>query len=625
MAGSAMSDGQAQSIGKEPSAKQKPSAEQVPTAEGKDSAVPDRELTAEDKLAAAIGEGWPAVSLQECQSRLCATGERFEMEWQDIRGVRTRVWKNVPSSLAALAEIGREHGERLITIYEGERVSYDAWYRAAAHLAHRLSAAGVTKGDRVALAMGNLPEWPVVFFATVSLGAIIVPLNAWWMPQELLYGLTDSGACTLVCDPERFERLQGELSGLPELQTVLVSRSVQALPDGVQHLEDWIGSPDQYRLLPDVSLPVVELSPEDEATLFYTSGTTGKPKGAVGTHRNILTNIFSNAYSAARAALRRGEEVPEPEPKVSLLVIPLFHVTACNAGMMGAIYYGHTMIFMPGWDPVKAFGIIEREKVTSTGGVPTIAWQLLEHPERHKFNLSSIEAVSYGGAPAAPELVLRIHEEFGALPATGWGMTETSATVTLLSSEEYLNRPSSCGPAVPVADLKIMDLEGERELPVGEVGELWARGPQIVMGYWGKSEATAETFIDGWVRTGDLAKLDEEGFCYIVGRAKELVIRGGENIYPSEVENVLYEHPAVTDAALVGIPHRTLGEEPAAVVHLAPGVRVTEEDLKLWVRQRLAIFKTPVKILFSDTILPRNANGKILKQQLKTWFEESRR
>lgn len=577
--------------------------------------------SAEAKLAAAIGEGWPAVSLAGCQEKLCAAGERFEMEVQTIRGVSTRVWKNTPDSLAALAEIGRGHGERLFTVYEDERVTFEAWHRAVAHLAHRLAAAGVQKGDRVALAMGNLPEWPVVFFAAASLGAIVVPLNAWWMPAELAYALRDSGASLLVCDKERFERLRDVYPDLPNVNSVMVSRWQGDLPEGVSRLEDWIGSPGEYASLSALSLPMVDLSPEDEATIFYTSGTTGKPKGAVGTHRNCLTNIFSSAYSAARAAVRRGEEVPEPEPKVSLVVIPLFHVTACNAGMMGAIHYGHTMIFMPGWDPVKAFAIIEREKVNSTGGVPTIAWQLLEHPERHKYDLSSIEAVSYGGAPAAPDLVLRIHEEFGALPATGWGMTETSATVTLLSSEEYLNRPSSCGPAVPVSDLKIMDLEGGRELPVGEVGELWARGPQIVKEYWGNPEATRETFIDGWVRTGDLARLDEEGFCYIVGRSKELVIRGGENIYPSEVENVLYEHPAVTDAALVGIPHRTLGEEPAAVVHLAPGAEVTEEELKLWVRQRLAIFKTPVKILFSDTILPRNANGKILKLQLKDWFK----
>jgi len=282
---------------------------------------------------------------------------------------------------------------------------------------------------------------------------------------------------------------------------------------------------------------------------------------------------------------------------------------------------GNTIIFMRRWDTIEAFRIIERERVNVTGGVPTIAWQLLEHPDRTQYDLSSLEAIAYGGAPAAPDLVRRIKEEFGALPGNGWGMTETSATVTSHGGEDYLNRPTSCGPPVPVSDLKIMDDDAHRELPTGEVGELWARGPQIVKGYWRDPEATAATFVDGWVRTGDLARLDEEGFCYIVDRKKDIIIRGGENIYSTEVENVLYDHPAVTDAALVGVPHRTLGEEPAAVVHLAPGGSASEQELQDWVRARLAGFKVPVCILFSTDTLPRNSNGKILKKDLKSLFK----
>jgi acyl-CoA synthetase (AMP-forming)/AMP-acid ligase II len=278
------------------------------------------------------------------------------------------------------------------------------------------------------------------------------------------------------------------------------------------------------------------------------------------------------------------------------------------------------MIFMHKWDPVEAFQIIEREKVNSTGGVPTIAWQLIEHPERKNYDLSSIEAIAYGGAPSAPELVRKIREVFGALPGNGWGMTETMATVTGHSSEDYLNRPDSCGPPVAVADIKIMSEDGQRELPVGEIGELWARGPMVVKGYWNRPEATAETFIDGWVRTGDLARVDEEGFCYIADRAKDMIIRGGENIYSSEVENVLYDHPAVTDAALIGLPHKQLGEEPAAVVHLAPGTSASEEELQQWVADRLARFKVPVQVVFSADTLPRNANGKILKKDLLQLF-----
>jgi long-chain acyl-CoA synthetase len=257
-----------------------------------------------------------------------------------------------------------------------------------------------------------------------------------------------------------------------------------------------------------------------------------------------------------------------------------------------------------------------------TGGVPTIAWQLIEHPDRGNYDLSSLESIAYGGAPSAPELVRRIHSELGALPGNGWGMTETMATVTHHGAEDYLNRPSSAGPPAPVVDLKIVAEDGVTELPIGEVGELWARGPMIVKGYWNKPEATATTFIDGWVRTGDLARLDEEGFCYIVDRAKDMIIRGGENIYSSEVENVLYAHPAVTDCALIGLPHRTLGEEPVAVVHIAPGAQASEAELQAWVRERLAAFKTPVAIRFAPETLPRNANGKILKKDLQSLFAD---
>ena len=569
----------------------------------------------------ASAASWPAMSIKEVEALLTAPGAKFEMETVDIRGVPTRVWKNAPPHMAALVQLSRTHGERLATIYEDERVSYEAQFRAIATLAADLAASGVTKGDRVAVAMRNLPEWIVAFFAATTLGAIAVPLNAWWTGEELVYGLNDSGAKVLITDDERWDRLAPLRSEIPGVARVLVSRARPPL-DGAERLEDVIGTPHDWAGLAPRDLPVVALMPEDEATILYTSGTTGKPKGALGTHRNFMTNILSTAYAAARTVLRRGEALPEPTPKVALTVIPLFHATALSAGLMGAMAGGHTIIYMRKFEPVRAMEIIEREKVNSTGGVPTIAWQLLEHPERHRYDLSSLETIGYGGAPSAPELVRKIAGELKSAPGNGWGMTETTATVTTHSGEDYVNRPESCGPAVAVADLRIMDPDGQRELPVGQVGELWARGPMIVKGYWNKPEATAATFVDGWVRTGDLARLDEEGFCFIVDRAKDMVIRGGENIYSSEVENVLYDHPAVTDCALIGIPHRTLGEEPAAVVHLAPGTSATEAELQAWVRDRLAAFKVPVAIRFCDEMLPRNANGKILKRDLKAYFED---
>jgi long-chain acyl-CoA synthetase len=571
-------------------------------------------------LTEGLDPGWPRLTLAEVEARLTAPGARFEMEETVIRGVPTRVWKNTPPSLPMLVRFSRVHGERIFTVYEEERISFEASFRATAALAAELRRLGIGKGDRVALAMANLPEWPVAFFATTALGAIVVPLNAWWTAPELEYGLADSGAKALICDGARWERIAPHRPNLPDLEHVLVSRARAGSPPAPR-LEEAIGPPPAWKDLPPDDLPEAGIAPDDDATIFYTSGTTGKPKGALGTHRNILTNILSVGYSGARAALRRGEAPPEAAPRVGLLVIPLFHVTACSASLMGTMAVGHTTIFMRRWDPLEAMAIIERERVSLTGGVPTIAWQILDHPERHRFDLSSLETISYGGAPSAPELVRRIRDEFGALPGNGWGMTETMATVTSHVGEDYLNRPDSAGPPVPVAELKIVSADGTRALPAGEVGELWAKGPQIVKGYWNQPEATAETFVHGWVRTGDLARLDAEGFLYIVDRAKDIVIRGGENIYSVEVENVLYDHPAVSDAALIGLPHRTLGEEPAAVVQLAPGMAASEEELQAWVRARLAAFKCPVRIAFLPEPLPRNANGKILKAELKALFE----
>ena len=559
---------------------------------------------------------WPRLSLAEVEAVLTAPGARFELAEAVVGGVPTRVWKNSPPSLPALVRFSRVHGERAFIVYEDERVSFEAAFRAAAALAAALAEFGIGKGDRVAIAMANLPEWPVAFFAITALGAIAVPLNAWWTGPELEFALADSGARLLICDESRHARIAPHLPALPGLGHVLVSRA-----ESGDRLEDLIGPPLSWHDLPDADLPDVDIHPDDDAAILYTSGTTGTPKGALGTHRNMLTNILSNGYSQARAALRRGEAPPEPEPKIALMVVPFFHATALSATLMGTMVAGHRLVLMRKWDVVEAMRLIERERVGFTGGVPTIAWQILEHPERSRFDLSSLEMISYGGAPSAPELVRRIFEEFGALPGNGWGMTETMATVTSHVGEDYLNRPDSAGPPVPVSDLRIMSADGSDELPVGEVGELWAKGPQVVKGYWNNPSATAETFVDGWVRTGDLARIDEEGFLFIVDRAKDMIIRGGENIYSTEVENVLFAHPAVIDAALIGLPHATLGEEPAAVVQLAPGAEASEEELKAWVRGRLAVFKTPVRIAFLDEPLPRNANGKILKKELKGLFE----
>ncbi|MCQ8186470.1 class I adenylate-forming enzyme family protein [Parvularcula maris] len=551
--------------------------------------------------------GWPQMSLDEVRARLCGPGATFETETADIRGIPTRVWKNGPKTLPDLLRHAAGHGEATFLVLDGERVSFAAFAAASAHLAEALAGRGIGRGDRVALAMRNLPEFPVAFFAIVSLGAIVVPLNAWWTRGELLFGLKDSGAKLLLCDAERWDVLERG-AGVD----TLVCRAGGTVPEG-SALEALIGPPSSWAALPPKPLPDVAIEPDDHATIFYTSGTTGKPKGALGTHRSSVTNVMSSAYAAAAKHMRRGEEPPEPTPKSTLLTIPLFHVTACNARMMISLYAGYKIVLTRKWDPTEAFRLIERERITHAGGVPAIAWSLIEHPERKNHDLSSLEAIAYGGAPAAPELVRKIKEMTGCEPGSGWGMTETSGTVTIHGAEDYLHRPESCGPPVPVAELRIMSLDGEREMPVGEDGELWVKGPMVVEGYWNDADATAETFKEGWLKTGDVARLDEEGFCTIVDRAKDVIIRGGENIYSIEVENCLYEHPGVVEACVVPLPHRTLGEEPAAAVFLAEGQHTTEAELRAWTAERLAAFKVPVAIRTRKAPLPRNANGKVLK------------
>jgi long-chain acyl-CoA synthetase len=570
------------------------------------------------------------MSIEQAHALLTQPGSPLEIEELEIRGVKTKVWKNAPPSLRAIVEASRAHGEKVFLVYEDERVTYEAFYRAVSKLARAMAEQGVVKGDRVAVIMRNLPEWVVAFYAAAALGAVVTPLNAWWTGPELEYGLTDSGTKIAIVDAERYERLTEHLPECPALVRVYVSRTTdeEFAHPLVSKLEDVIGSPMTWQDLPDQPLPPADVGPEDDATIFYTSGTTGKPKGALATQRAVNTAVLTGAAASARSFLRRGEAPPAPDPNApqrsSLISVPFFHVTGCMAVLNPSTFGGAKLVMMHKWDVIRAFELIEREKIQSAGGVPTIAWQLIEHPARKNYDLSSLESVAYGGAPSAPELVRRLRETFpNSQPGQGWGMTETSATVTSNGAEDYVNRPDSCGPAAAVAKLEIRDpVDGKTVLAPGQVGELWSFGPMNCKLYWNKPEATAQTYVDGWVRTGDLARLDEEGFCYIIDRAKDMLIRGGENIYCVEVENVLYDHPAVMDAAVVGKPHRTLGEEPAAVVTLKPGAEATEEELRAHVAERLAAFKVPVEIRFWRETLPRNPNGKILKNELKKLFVE---
>ena len=568
-----------------------------------------------------------ALSLAEATAAMTAPGQMFEIENLVLDGVEMSAWKHAARNLAQILELSRRHGDAEFLVYEGQRVTFNDHYRAVATLSDRLRTLGVTKGDRVAIAARNLPQWVEAFWATMVLGAISVPINAWWTTDELAYGLADSGARVAFVDEERLERLFPVLDELPDLKALVVlsldpsNREPLATHGRVSvvRFEEFLGGVD-----PEAIVSSVEVEPDDVATIFYTSGTTGRPKGAVGTHRNIITNLMNLFFIGQRATLRFGAGDDRGQ-NATLLNIPLFHATGCLASMVVSTAAGGKLVMMHHFEAGAALALIETERMTMVGGVPTIVMQLLDHPDFSRFDTSSVRNISYGGAPAPPDLVRRIREAFPqAQPGNGYGLTETSAAIALNSGPDYVARPDSCGPAVPVCDVAIVpeDFVGEEPDPafigrVGERGELWVKGPNVSSGYWGKPEESRRSFTRGWLHTGDIARLDEDGFIYILDRAKDMIIRGGENVYSVIVEAALYEHPDVVECAVIGVAHPTLGEEVAAVVVLRPGRRVDAEDLSRHVAQRLAKFEVPTRYYFRSAPLPRNPQGKVLKRELR--------
>lgn len=549
----------------------------------------------------------------EVEAELTAPGAPFELTEIDRSGVTVRAWKNAPPILRAMIEASRVHGDADMLVYGDERLSYAEHFRRVAGLARGLvDTYGIAPGDRVAIAMRNYPEWSIAFFAAACAGAVVVPLNAWWAAGELEFGLRDSGSSVLLADEERLERLA---SRLPELDIpVLVARPSGAVPAGVRDMAD-VPAAD--------ALPDVEIGPEDGATIFYTSGTTGTPKGAFGTHRNICGNVMSVRYSAAREQLRQGASLAEllanPAPPGAILVaVPFFHATGCHAVLLGAISQGAALVLMHRWDPGVALELIERERVTSFTGVPAMLTQLYQHPDFASRDLSSLTGIGSGGASAAPALVHRTTELLPqASPGNGYGLTETSSLTTANRGADYVEKPDSVGRPVPICDVDVIDPATWEPLPAGELGELRIRGANVVTGYWNRPEATAQAIVDGWLHTGDLARIDEEGFVYIVDRAKDMIIRGGENVYSAEVEAAIHQHPGIADCAVIGIPHAVLGEEVAAVVRCVPGSTLDEGGLQEFLTERIAKFKIPSHVVIRHEDLPRNAPGKLLKRDIK--------
>lgn len=576
---------------------------------------------AQQPVATASGNHWPVVDLPETYRVLTAPGAPFAMHEVDVRGLRLRAYDNALNDLRQVFDLARTWGQREFIIYEGERQTYDAHFRAAGQLGRILAARfGVGKGDRVAIAMRNLPEWSLAFWAGMSIGAVVTPLNAWGLGDDLAYGIANSGARVALVDSERLQRL-ARLEGELGLDALIVVRSTDPAGTKAVLLDDLIGPASGYGALPDDPMPDPRLHTDDPATILYTSGTTGRPKGALGTHRNVLSNVISIAFNGARAAIRRGDSLPVLDPdapqRVNLLPVPLFHVTGTNSMMVPTVMAGAKLVLMHKWNAERFLELVEAEQVNSTTGVPAMVWQVLESPDFTKRDLSSLDSYGYGGAAIAPELTLRFTELFPWFaPGQGYGATETSSVSVANSAEDYLAHPDSIGVPVPVCDVQVVDANGNA-LPAGEAGELWIRGPNVVAGYWNDSDATAQSFTDGWYHTGDICRIDEDGFIYLLDRAKDVLIRGGENIYCVEIEDVLVAHPAVIDAAVVGLPHRVWGEEVGALVQLKPGTQVSEEEMKAHAARLLAPFKVPVRIGVRTAEFPRNASGKTLKAVLR--------
>jgi long-chain acyl-CoA synthetase len=549
-------------------------------------------------------------------ARLTGPGGSFEIVREQVNGIEMPVYLHAPPSMRAVFEQSLEFGDRTFLVYDDTRWSYADHGDRVRRLAHHLrTVAGVQPGDRVAIGMRNYPEWVLAFWTVQVIGAVAVPLNAWWTAHELEYGMSDSGATAAIVDDERLERLRPVLESLPSAPYVVRSRG--EVPDWAVALSDVIEAPGEPPELADVTI-----APDDPSTIMYTSGTTGLPKGAVQTHRNHCTNLTNTAFAGAIAAEIAGSTAPptgddEPAPPtISLQTFPFFHIGGMS-GLYASTAFGATLVCMYKWDPAEAVRLVRDEGITAIAGVPTVIRQLFDELDREGVVASGLGSISSGGAPVPPSLIDRIGARSGRAirPANGYGLTETTSAVVMNSGDDYYDHPDSVGRPVPVAEVSIRDEFGEPVLD-GQTAELWVRGPNVVAGYWNKSEATADAFTDGWFHTGDAAYV-RDGFVYVVDRIKDVVLRGGENVYCAEVEATIHAIDGVLDVAVIGLPHDILGEEVAAVVELVPGSELTATEIQRRVAEQLAAFKVPSIVLRSAEPLPRTATGKVLKRNLR--------
>lgn len=551
------------------------------------------------------------AELNQAWAELTQPGAPFEIETINVRGAPIRAFKNAPPNVRALWLSTAAFAERDYLVYEAERITYAEAHRQVASIANWMFSRGVKPGDRVAIAMRNYPEWMLIYWACACTGVAAVGMNAWWTAPEMAYGLTDSEPKILFADAERIARLEEQPGMLGDALLVAVRAEP---PAGAVAWSEVIAH--------GGALPDVAIDPDDDLCIFYTSGTTGFPKGAQLTHRSCVSNLmnmmFAGQVSGLATQRATGVEPPATPPiPVTLVTTPLFHVTANNCGAYATTAAGGKMVLMYRWDAGEALKLIERERCTSAGGVPVMARELISHPDFDKYDTSSLLSLGGGGAQLQPDLVAKIDKAIAtARPNTGYGMTETSGIITSIAGDFFVDKPASCGRAMPTFETKVVGDNGE-VLGPGQPGELWVRGSSVIKGYINRPEATAESITDGWLHTGDVAWLDEEGFIYLVDRKKDMVLRGGENIYCAEVESTIHQHPAVAECCVFGVPDDRLGEEVAAAILLRPGETLAAEAIREHCIALIARHKAPRYIWLLDKPIPRNANGKFLKRELR--------
>ncbi|MCB1703875.1 MAG: AMP-binding protein [Halioglobus sp.] len=552
------------------------------------------------------------AKFDEVVAGLTAPGQPFEVNTVQLGGIAYRNFVGLPANLGAYYQVMRQHADKDFAVYLEERYTFGEGYQHSCELGAALvERFGVGKGDRVAILSRNNPQWMMAMIAITSIGAVAVPMNAWWTTEELDYGMADSGATVVVADRARVERL-APIAKKHGLRLITIDDCSGLAVDHTPFAE-------LLRAYAGAAMPQVEVTLEDHATIMYTSGSTGHPKGALSSHRGVLSALYSWMCLGVATKMTASQAVREEGlPPSALVTIPLFHCTASHSAFLLSLVVGRKMVIMHKWDAQEALRLIEKERITWFNGVPTMSAELQAAAETTDRDISSLTEIMAGGAARPPEQVKKISGTFKkSAPGIGYGLTETNALGAVNAGAFYIAKPDSSGRVVPaVTEFRIVDSDGHT-LPAGERGELCIKSPANILGYWNKPEATAEAFVDGWFHTGDVAYLDEDGFLYIVDRIKDIIIRGGENISCIEVEAAIYAHPGVHEVAVFGLPDERLGEIVGAAVVLREGAQVTAEALRTYLGDHLASFKIPAHIWFHDEQLPRIASGKIFKRQLK--------